>query len=225
MPFLRAAAGVIAAAAVTVTAATSTATAEPAAPITMPLTTVTSESGVPVVGREVRAVALDASKPAPVIGGILNNPTLTWLPGLQDMLTKGVPVSLRNGDRAAPVLVQVASPQENKDAMANFTSILSVGTGVGSILGIGAGAVVGCIVGGIIIPVIGCIPGFITGGTVGGIIGTVTGGGTGVAAAAMDLVQTLNAPDGTTRYYVKPVAPAAAPTPAAPAQPAAPAGR
>ncbi|MEU4646286.1 ammonium transporter [Nocardia fluminea] len=101
---------------------------------------------------------------------------------------------------AKPNLTPVASPAENYAAQANFASTFGLATAIGSFVGMGLGAVIGLIVGGILIPGVGAIPGFVTGASVGGIIGTIIVGGPALVIAGMDLINTLQAPAGTTQW-------------------------
>ncbi|MEU7766846.1 hypothetical protein AB0B25_17185 [Nocardia sp. NPDC049190] len=108
----------------------------------------------------------------------------------------------------------IASPVENQRAQNEFASQFGIATAVGGFLGtaIGviAGGVIGCILG---LPFlgVGCIPAAIAGAGIGGILGTVAVGGPALAIAGMDLINTLQAPDGTTKWseanYSTPVAP------------------
>lgn len=200
MAFARAAAGIAMSVALGASIATTmVAPASAAPPVRLELRT--AAAGMAVAEPGIRAVTQNFS---PVVSDYV------WAPGVADLLRKGVSITLRNDGRSVPVVVQVASPQENTGAMQNFSSMLSIGSGLGSLLGMATGAIVGCLVGTIVIPLLGCLPGLVTGGTAGGILGTIAGGSLGVALAACDLVQTVNAADGTTRYYLKqvPVAPA-----------------
>lgn len=104
---------------------------------------------------------------------------------------------------ARPNLTPVASPAENYAAQANFASTFGLATAIGSFVGMGLGAVIGLVVGGVLIPGVGAIPGFITGATVGGIIGTLVVGGPTLLVAGMDLINTWNAPAGTTQWSGK----------------------
>ncbi|MBC7303514.1 MAG: ammonium transporter [Nocardia sp.] len=104
---------------------------------------------------------------------------------------------------AKPNLTPVASPAENYAAQANFASTFGLATAIGSFVGMGLGAVIGLVVGGVLIPGIGVVPGFITGATVGGIIGTLVVGGPTLIIAGMDLINTWNAPPGTTQWATK----------------------
>lgn len=103
---------------------------------------------------------------------------------------------------ARPNLTPVASPAENYAAQANFASTFGLATAVGSFVGMAIGAAIGFVVG---LPAggVGAIPGLITGATVGGIIGTLVAGGPTLIIAGMDLINTWNAPAGTTQYAAK----------------------
>ena len=103
---------------------------------------------------------------------------------------------------AKPHLTPVASPAENYAAQANFASTFGLATAVGSFVGMAIGAAIGFVVG---LPAggVGAIPGLITGATVGGIIGTLVAGGPTLIIAGMDLINTYNAPAGTTQWAGK----------------------
>ncbi|MFF5030840.1 hypothetical protein [Nocardia salmonicida] len=122
----------------------------------------------------------------------------------------GVEIS-RDALAPAPVLraAPIASVQENQKAINDFSSKFSIGTAIGTFVGTAIGALVGCVIGGIIIPAIGCIPGFGTGAAVGGILGMVAIGGPTMAVAGFELLNIMQAPDGTTAWAEKPVAAAA----------------
>ncbi|MFC6009792.1 ammonium transporter [Nocardia lasii] len=104
---------------------------------------------------------------------------------------------------AIPNATPVASPAENYAAQNNFASSFGLATAVGSFIGMGLGAVIGMIVGGVIIPGVGILPGLITGASVGGIIGTIVVGGPTLVIAGFDLINTWNAPPGTTQWATK----------------------
>ncbi|MGV9739923.1 hypothetical protein [Nocardia farcinica] len=101
----------------------------------------------------------------------------------------------------------VASPVENQRAQNEFASQFGIATSVGGFLGtavgVVAGAVIGCILG---LPLLGagCIPAAIAGAGIGGILGTVAVGGPALAIAGMELINTLQAPEGTTKWADKP---------------------
>ncbi|MCX4096259.1 hypothetical protein [Nocardia sp. alder85J] len=111
---------------------------------------------------------------------------------------------------AAPVAQakDVASAMENQRAMSDFTTKFGIATAVGGFVGTAIGAVIGCVV----TIVAACVPGLLTGAGVGGIVGTIAAGGPTLLAAGVDLVNTMQAPDGTTQWAdasskTQPVAP------------------
>ncbi len=98
-----------------------------------------------------------------------------------------------------PVVAQaqpIASATENQRAMSNFSTQFALATGIGTFVGTALGAVIGCIV---TIPA-GCVPGLVLGAGVGGIIGTIVAGGPTLVAAGLELIQVLQAADGTTKW-------------------------
>ncbi|MGK8511397.1 hypothetical protein ACRS5S_26365 [Nocardia asiatica] len=101
----------------------------------------------------------------------------------------------------------IASPIENQRAQNEFASQFGIATAVGGFLGTAVGviggAVIGCILG---LPFlgVGCIPAAIAGAGIGGILGTVAVGGPMLAVAGIDLINTLQAPEGTTKWADKP---------------------
>ncbi len=103
----------------------------------------------------------------------------------------------------------IASSQENNDAMTNFATEFGLATGIGSFVGLAIGAVVGCIFG---LPLfgVGCLVGIPTGAAIGGVIGTIAFGGPTLIAAGIDLMNTLQAKPGTTKWLATPT-PAPAP--------------
>ncbi|MCC3315983.1 ammonium transporter [Nocardia africana] len=101
--------------------------------------------------------------------------------------------------RPAPV-TPVASPLENQSAMNAFATQFGLGTAIGSFIGTAIGGVIGLVVGAAAGGV-GAIPGFITGATAGAIIGSLVVGGPTLIVAAIDLISTLSAPAGTTKWY------------------------
>ncbi|WP_433600893.1 hypothetical protein ACQPXH_03585 [Nocardia sp. CA-135953] len=110
-----------------------------------------------------------------------------------------------------PAATPVASPVENQAAMAEFSTRLglaaTLGTFVGTVIGLVAGGVTGCIVG---LPLfaVGCIPAAIAGAGIGGILGTIVAGGPVLMLSAVELIDTLNAPDGTTKWAQNSLKPA-----------------
>lgn len=104
-----------------------------------------------------------------------------------------------------PLLKPVASTKENLAAQETFATQLGIATAVGGLTGTAVGAVVGvglalaecvaafaCIVAGL--PTIGAAA------AVGGVVGTLVAGGPTLVVAGIDLIQTLTAPPGTTKY-------------------------
>ncbi|MFQ6328407.1 hypothetical protein ACLMAL_19985 [Nocardia sp. CWNU-33] len=110
---------------------------------------------------------------------------------------------------AKPVVAkEVASPIENQRAQNEFASNFGIATAVGGFIGTAIGAIAGCI---ITLP-LGCLPGLVTGAGIGGILGTIAVGGPTLVAAGLELLNTIQAADGTSKWAEKPVAtPAAAP--------------
>ncbi|MBF6137990.1 hypothetical protein IU501_34025 [Nocardia otitidiscaviarum] len=102
--------------------------------------------------------------------------------GLQPIAAAVAPVA------AAPI----ASPMENQRAMNEFSSKFGLATAIGGFIGTAIGLLVGCFAG----LGIGCLPG----AGIGGIIGTIIAGGPTLVAAGVELLQTLQAPDGTTKW-------------------------
>lgn len=98
---------------------------------------------------------------------------------------------------ARPVTEFVASPQENLAAQHNFASQFGLATAIGGFIGTAIGALVG-LTG--IVSGPGVVASIIAGATIGGIIGTVAVGGPTLVIAAVDLVNTLNAAPGTTKW-------------------------
>ncbi|MFE6923569.1 hypothetical protein ACFVAV_21265 [Nocardia sp. NPDC057663] len=95
---------------------------------------------------------------------------------------------------------EIASAQENQKAINDFSSKFSIGTAIGTFVGTAIGAVIGCVV---TIPV-GCLPGLTVGAAAGGIIGMIAIGGPTMAVTGWELLQVLQAPDGTTVWADKP---------------------
>lgn len=94
---------------------------------------------------------------------------------------------------SAPVAARpIASALENQRAMNEFSSKFGLATAIGGFVGTAIGLLVGCFAG----LGIGCLPG----AGIGGIIGTIVAGGPTLVAAGIELIQTLQAPDGTTKW-------------------------
>lgn len=94
----------------------------------------------------------------------------------------------------------VASTEENLIAQETFASQLGIATAIGGLTGTAIGAIVvgvsTCVVSALLL----CLPGVATGATVGGIIGTIVAGGPTLLIAGIDLLNTLAAPPGTTKF-------------------------
>ncbi|WP_433712244.1 hypothetical protein ACQP2U_39410 [Nocardia sp. CA-084685] len=104
---------------------------------------------------------------------------------------------------AALAATPVASPVENQAALAVFSTRMglaaTLGTFVGTTIGLVVGGVTGCIMG--LPPLgVGCIPAAIAGAGIGGILGTIAAGGPVLVLSAVELIETLNAPDGTSKW-------------------------
>ncbi|WP_433713356.1 ammonium transporter [Nocardia sp. CA-084685] len=96
----------------------------------------------------------------------------------------------------------VASARENLRAQDNFLSQFGIATAIGGFIGTVIGALVGLtgIVGG---PTV--IASVLAGAGIGGIIGTLVVGGPALIIAGIDLLDTLSAPPGTTKWQDGPV--------------------
>ncbi|MFE3545243.1 hypothetical protein ACFXK0_19965 [Nocardia sp. NPDC059177] len=118
------------------------------------------------------------------------------------------PVGVKPVLKADPI----ASAQENQKAINDFSSKFSIGTAIGTFVGTAIGAVVGCAFG---IPLfgVGCLAGLPLGAAVGGILGMIAIGGPTMIAAGIELLNVLQAPEGTSVWAEKPKA-VATPAPA-----------
>jgi hypothetical protein len=98
--------------------------------------------------------------------------------------------------RPAP-LAEIASPAENQRAQDSFLSTFGIAMAVGGFIGTVIGALVGLtgIVGG---PTV--IASVVAGAAIGSIIGTVVVGGPALIVSAIDLLSTLAASPGTTKW-------------------------
>ncbi|WP_227979276.1 hypothetical protein [Nocardia spumae] len=107
-----------------------------------------------------------------------------------------------------PVVVQpIASPVENQRAMNDFSTQFGIATAVGGFVGTAIGVVVGGVIGCVLgLPLlgVGCIPAAIAGAGIGGILGTIAVGGPALGIAGMDLVSTLQAAPGTSKWAQQP---------------------
>ncbi|MEU4320978.1 hypothetical protein AB0F85_29435 [Nocardia fluminea] len=112
---------------------------------------------------------------------------------------------------------EIASAQENQKAINDFAGKFSIGTAIGTFVGTAIGAIAGCAIGFFVLPVVGCVPGFGTGAAVGGVLGMIAIGGPTMMVAGFELLNIMQAPDGTTVWADKPKAVAAPAPEAAPA--------
>ncbi|MBF6356451.1 hypothetical protein IU449_18185 [Nocardia higoensis] len=118
-------------------------------------------------------------------------------------ITPEKPAGLNFGNQ--PLAVKpVASPVENQRAQNDFSSKFGIGTAIGGFVGTAVGAAIGCIA----TIAAGCLPGLVTGAGVGGILGTIAVGGPTLVAAGVQLIETFNAPEGTSMWADKPAEPA-----------------
>ncbi|MBF6456399.1 ammonium transporter [Nocardia cyriacigeorgica] len=128
----------------------------------------------------------------------------------QDGLEFPMPSTVRNEGReleltvvkdytkARPVPVTpVASLEENQRAQDAFLAQFGIATAVGGFIGTVIGALVGLtgIIGG---PTV--IASVVLGAAIGGVIGTIVVGGPALIVAGIDLINTLTAPPGTTKW-------------------------
>ncbi|MFI6997557.1 ammonium transporter [Nocardia sp. NPDC050175] len=100
--------------------------------------------------------------------------------------------------QARPVTATpIASPFENQRAQDAFLSSFGIATAIGGFIGTAIGALVGLtgILGG---PTV--IASVLAGAAVGGIIGTIVAGGPTLIVAGIDLISTLTAAPGTTKW-------------------------
>ncbi|WP_067865641.1 hypothetical protein [Nocardia shimofusensis] len=105
---------------------------------------------------------------------------------------------VKDVSKARPVPVTpVASLEENRRAMETFGTQFGIATAIGGFVGLVAGGIVGLIglAGGVL--ALATVPTF---ASIGGIIGTIIVGGPALVIAGIDLVQTLTAEPGTTKW-------------------------
>ncbi len=106
------------------------------------------------------------------------------------------PLAIKPAVSAKPI----ASAVENQRAQNDFASKFGIGTAIGGFVGTALGAVIGCVA---TLP-LGCLPGLVTGAGVGGILGTIAVGGPTLAAAGIELINVMQAPEGTSQWADKP---------------------
>ncbi|MFI5780299.1 ammonium transporter [Nocardia sp. NPDC051570] len=100
--------------------------------------------------------------------------------------------------RPAPTATPVASPAENQRAMDAFATQFGIGTAIGGFIGTAVGAVAGAVIGLAGGPL--DLAAIVTGAAIGGIVGTLVVGGPTLIIAGIDLINTLVAPPGTTKW-------------------------
>ncbi|RBO86857.1 hypothetical protein [Nocardia puris] len=106
--------------------------------------------------------------------------------------------AVKNVAAARPAAVlPVASPAENQQAMDAFLAQFGIATAIGSFVGLIIGGLVG-LVGIALGPTV--IASVIAGASLGAIIGTIVVGGPTLVIAGIDLINTLAAPPGTTKW-------------------------
>lgn len=98
-----------------------------------------------------------------------------------------------------PAARPVASPLEDRAALADFSTRFGLATAVGTFVGTAAGLVVGTVAG-CMLAGLGCLPGAVTGASLGGVIGTIVVGGPVLVISAVELIDTLTAPSGSSRW-------------------------
>ncbi|NKY52503.1 hypothetical protein [Nocardia vermiculata] len=103
-----------------------------------------------------------------------------------------------------PIAVKpVASAMENARALSdfktNFGIATAIGTFLGTVVGVIAGGITGCLLG---LPIFGvtCLPAAVAGAGIGGVLGTILVGGPALAITAFDVIGTLSAAPGTTKW-------------------------
>ncbi|MFD0365462.1 hypothetical protein ACFQZZ_28840 [Nocardia sp. GCM10030253] len=142
-----------------------------------------------------------------------DNTVLEITPQKPANLSISQPLAVKPAVSAKPI----ASPTEDQRAMNAFSSQFGIATAVGGFIGTALGFVVGGVIGCIVGVVIGCLPGFTVGAGIGGILGTIAVGGPTLVAVGIDLLNTMQAAPGTSKYADKPAeqpAPVAQPAPA-----------
>lgn len=138
----------------------------------------------------------------------LNGKTYPMTPILKDSAKVLELTPVVDESKAVPLLNPVASPIENQRAMETFATQFGIATAIGGFVGTAVGAVAGFLIGcaiGVPFAVFGCLPFGVTGAGIGALIGTIAVGGPALAIAGFDLISTLTAPPGTTKWnYVEP---------------------
>ena len=180
----------------------------------------TIDSGRFMLKRDGRTVDLNDSA-----GRTVMNLPLTYtaagfeFPLLHEVSADGHTLKLtpdRNLTKARAGVKPVASLVENSRAQSAFSTQFGMATAIGGFTGTAVGGVLGGLIGLVVAgavcaapPWLQCIvttlPIIASGAGVGAIIGTVAVGGPALAIAGVDLIQTLIAPEGTTKWnYAEP---------------------
>ncbi|AHH20879.1 hypothetical protein NONO_c61030 [Nocardia nova SH22a] len=126
--------------------------------------------------------------------------------GLLAVASVSIGTATASATAPEPVATPVASVQENQAAERAFLTEFGIATSVGGFGGTVIGAGVGCLIAGtpavvggpLVIPA--CLAGAASGAAVGAVIGTIAVGGPTLAVAGADLVSTLTAAPGATRW-------------------------
>jgi hypothetical protein len=134
----------------------------------------------PVLREDGRELDLTPRRPAGV------DPSRQVAPRLADATADGKPL------RAQPI----ASPIEDQRAFRDFATKAGLAYAVGGLIGTLIGGAIGCVVTFFIL----CVPGLIVGALGGGVLGTIVAGGPALGASAIELGNTMRAPNGTTQW-------------------------
>ncbi|GAA5066298.1 ammonium transporter [Nocardia callitridis] len=105
--------------------------------------------------------------------------------------------AVKDTTKARRTAQPVASIYENRQAQDSFMTQFGIATAIGGFIGTALGALVG-LTGIVTGP--GVIASVIAGATIGGIIGTIVAGGPTLIVAGVDLLSTLTAAPGTTKW-------------------------
>jgi hypothetical protein len=109
-------------------------------------------------------------------------------------------------------LHNVATPLEEQQAYGQFSAKLGIAMAAGGLVGLTVGAVIGGIIGAIgllggPVALVTILTGITIGAGVGSVVGTIAAGGPTLIAAGIELINTLGAPNCSTRYAPKPCVP------------------
>ncbi len=104
------------------------------------------------------------------------------------------------GDVSKLLLKPVASTAEDAQAMSQFKRQLGLATTIGGVAGTILGAAAGCILS----IMVACVPGALAGAPIGGLLGTIVAGGPTLVISGIQLLDTMSAAPGSTKYAEKP---------------------